>query len=290
MKSSASQSNPGNEQQVWLVTGASRGLGRALVQAVLDRGHVVMAGVRNPASVEPFQAAPGRLELVELDVTSEHQPAEAVHMAVERFGRLDVVVNNAGAGLLGAVEETTPAQAAALVDLNLLGPLRIIRAALPEMRARSAGTVVNISSLGGFAGSAGNGVYGATKFALEGLSEALAAEVAPLGIRVLVIEPGFFRTDFLSGESIQHAEESIEAYDSIINRDTTRMDGLQPGDPAKAAAAIADAVMADAPPFRLPLGVDALERVETKLRRVSEELETWRTVSMSTGFDTGSHD
>lgn len=151
--------------------------------------------------------------------------------------------------------------------------LWVIRAALPEMRARRAGTVVSISSLGGFAGSAGNGVYGATKFALEGLSEALAAEVAPLGIRVLVIEPGFFRTHFLSGESIQHAEESIEAYDSIINRDTTRMDGLQPGDPAKAAAAIADAVMADAPPFRLPLGVDALERVETKLRRVSEN---WR--------------
>lgn len=290
MKPLTSQANAGNGQQVWLVTGASRGLGRALVQTVLDRGHIVVAGVRNPASVESFQAAPGRIELVELDVTSEHQPAEAVRVAIERFGRLDIVVNNAGAGLLGAVEETTPAQAAALFDLNLLGPLRIIRAALPEMRVRGAGTVVNISSLGGFAGSAGNGAYGATKFALEGLSEALAAEVAPLGIRVLVIEPGFFRTDFLSGESIRHTEESIEAYDSIINRDMTRMDGQQPGDPAKAAAAIVDAVMADAPPFRLPLGVDALERVETKLRQVSEELETWRTVSMSTGFHTEPHD
>lgn len=274
-------------QQAWLVAGASRGLGRALVQELLDQGHLVVAGVRDPASVDPFQAPPGHLELVELDVTSESQPDEAVRFAVERFGRLDTIVNKAGAGLLGAVEETTRAEAAGLIDLSLLGPLRPIRAALPVMRARGAGTVVNISSLGGFAGSASNGVYGASKFALEGLSEALAAEVGPLGIQVLVVEPGYFRTDFLSGVSIRHAEHTIEEYDPIINRDITRMNGQQPGDPAKAAAAIIDAVMAEAPPFRLPpLGHDALERVETKLRRVSEELETWRAVGMSTGFPT----
>lgn len=290
MNTSASQNETKPEQQVWLITGASRGLGRALTHEVLNQGHIVVAGVRDPASVEPFETQTGHLELVELDVTSETQPAEAVRLAVERFGRLDTVVNNAGAGLVGAVEETSPAETAGLMDLNLLGPLRLIRAALPVMRARSAGTVVNISSLGGFAGSPGNGAYGATKFALEGLSEALAAEVGPLGIRVLVVEPGFFRTDFLSGESIRHAEVTIEEYDPIINRGVTRMDGQQPGDPAKAATAIVDAVMAEAPPFRLPLGHDALERVETKQRRVSEELETWRTLSMSTGFPTASHD
>lgn len=290
MNSSIPQHEAKPGQQVWLVTGASRGLGRTLVQEALNQGHLVVAGVRDPASVDPFDAPPDRVELVQLDVTSESQPAEAVRVAVERFGRLDTVVNNAGAGLLGAVEETTPAQATALVDLNLLGPLRLIRAALPVMRARGTGTVVNISSLGGFAGSAGNGVYGATKFALEGLSEALAAEVGPLGIRVIVVEPGFFRTDFLSGESVRHAQETIQDYDSILNRDVTRMDGQQPGDPAKAAAAIVAAVTSEEPPFRLPLGHDAIERVETKLRRVSEELEIWRSVSMSTGFSATSHD
>lgn len=288
MNSTTPQNDDTTGQQVWLITGASRGLGRTLAQEALDQGHLVVAGVRDPASTDPFDGPPDRWKLVELDVTSESQPAEAVRIAVESFGRLDTVVNNAGAGLLGAVEETTPAQAAALMDLNLVGPLRLIRAALPGMRARGTGTVVNISSLGGFAGSAGNGVYGATKFALEGLSEALSAEVAPWGIRVLVIEPGFFRTDFLSGESIRHAEETIADYDAILNRSVTRMDGQQPGDPAKAAAAIVEAVTADKPPFRLPLGHDAIDRVETKLRFVSDELETWRSVSMSTGFASSS--
>lgn len=277
-------------QQVWLVTGASRGLGHALVQEALDRGHLVVAGVRNTTLVEPFNSPSGHLEIVELDVTSETQPEDVVRFTIERFGRLDIVVNNAGSGLLGAVEETSPAQAADLINLNVLGPLRLIRAALPGMRAQGAGTVVNISSLGGFAGSAGNGVYCATKFALEGMSEALAEEAGPLGIRVLVIEPGFFRTGFLSGESIRHAEDTIADYDSTINREVTRLDGQQPGDPAKGAAVIFDAVMAENPPFRLPLGHDAIERVETKQRHVSEELETWRAVSTSTGISTPTHD
>ena len=223
-----------------------------------------------------------------LDVTSEEQARAAVESAVERFGRIDVLVNNAGRGLLGAVEEATDADVRAVYETNVFGLLAVTRAALPQLRQQRSGRIVNMSSMGGFSQGPGWGVYGSTKFAVEGLSEALGAELAPLGIGVTIVEPGAFRTDFLDGTSLQHVSRVIDDYDGNVGRMrgwAASSNGAQPGDPAKAAVAIVDAVTAAEPPTRLQLGADAVARVEQKLSHVAAETERWRTVALSTAHD-----
>ncbi|MFC7582669.1 SDR family NAD(P)-dependent oxidoreductase [Nonomuraea antimicrobica] len=203
------------------------------------------------------------------------------------FGRIDVVVNNAGYGLVGAVEEVSDKAARDLFDVNVFGVLNTLRATLPTLRAQRSGHVLNISSVAGFATAPSSGLYGATKFALEGISEALHGELAPLGVRVTIVEPGGFRTDFLNGASLQVQPASIADYDAGAGPTRAAVaanDGRQPGDPAKAATAIVDVVAADHPPLRLQLGADAVERVTAKLDLVRHELDRWRPIALSTGF------
>lgn len=275
--------------RTWFVTGAGRGLGYEIARCALERGDAVVAAGRDLDRVDAaYSSAPGhpdRVLPVALDVTDEAQAARAVDAAVERFGRIDVLVNNAGRGLLGAVEEADAAEVASVFDTNVFGLLNVTRAVLPHMRAARSGHVVNISSMGGFAQVAGWGVYGATKFAVEGLSESLRAELAPLGIAVTIVEPGGFPTDFLAGSSLHTTARQIEDYAPTageVRRVSLQSNGHQRNDPAKGAAAIVEAVTAPNPPSRLQVGPDAVEMVERKLEFVRAELETWRALASST--------
>src|SRR6266536_2789639 len=267
---------------VWFVTGASRGLGAAMTREALSRGHQVAATARDADAVR--RDSPDVLALA-VDVTDERQINAAVEATVERFGRIDVLVNNAGRGQVGAVEEVSDAAARALFDLNVFGVLNVLRAGLPILRAQRSGHVINIGSVGGFATAPGVGLYGATKFALEGLSEALRGELAPLGINVTVIEPGGFRTDFLDSSSLQIEPTVIADYaeSAGATRETiVTYNHVQRGDPARAAAAIVDVTEIDEPPLRLQLGADSIERIEAKLDLVRRELDQWRSVALST--------
>ncbi|MEV7414784.1 SDR family NAD(P)-dependent oxidoreductase [Streptomyces sp. NPDC089919] len=232
-----------------------------------------------------YPAPPQGLLAVDADVTEPGQLAAAVEAGLAEFGRIDVVVNNAGHGLVGAVEETSDEAVRALFDVNVFGVLNTLRATLPTLRAQRSGHVVNIGSVGGFATAPGVGLYGASKFALEGISEALHAELAPLGVHVTVVEPGGFRTDFLSGASLRVEPAAIADYAAgagPVREALARSDGHQPGDPAKAAKAVVDLVGLDRPPLRLQLGADAVERIEAKLATVRRELDTWRPVALAT--------
>jgi NAD(P)-dependent dehydrogenase (short-subunit alcohol dehydrogenase family) len=270
---------------VWFVTGASRGLGAAITREALSRGHQVAATARDVDVVRrAFPDSPDVLVLA-VDVTDERQINAAVEATVERFGRIDVLVNNAGRGQVGAVEEVSDAAARALFDLNVFGVLNVLRAGLPTLRAQRSGHVINIGSVGGFATTPGVGLYGATKFALEGLSEALRGELAPLGIDVTVVEPGGFRTDFLDSSSLQIEPTVIADYaeSAGATRETiVTYNHVQRGDPARAAAAIVDITEIDEPPLRLQLGADSIERIEAKLDLVRRELDHWRSVALST--------
>jgi NAD(P)-dependent dehydrogenase (short-subunit alcohol dehydrogenase family) len=274
----------------WLVTGASRGLGAQIAQEALDAGHCVIATARRPEEVRArFAAAdPGQLTPAALDVTDAAAALAVAKIAEERFGGVDVLVNNAGRGLLGAVEEVSDSEARAVYDTNVFGLMNVLRAVLPGMRARRSGHVFNISSVGGFTTGTGWGVYGSTKFAAEGLSEALAQELAPLGIRVTIVEPGYFRTDFLDSSSLHRAAAVLDDYaDSAgrVREVATSRNHDQPGDPAKAARAIVELAASAEPPLRMQLGRDSVERVEAKLRSVQTELDQWRAVALSTDHD-----
>lgn len=269
---------------VWFITGAGRGLGAAIVRQVLARGDQVVAASRRPEAARGLTEG-AHLLSVRLDVTSENDAVAAVDEAVDRFGRIDFLVNNAGRSLLGAVEEATASEVEEVFATNLFGVLAVTRAVLPIMRRQSSGAIVNIGSMGGFAQSPGWGVYGATKFALEGLSEALAAEVQPLGIRVTIVEPGSFRTDFLDSASLRFASTTIADYAATVDpvRAASRSrSGSQANDPDLGAAAIVRAVTAETPPFRLPLGRDAVSTIERKVEAVGLELNRWRSISEST--------
>jgi len=271
---------------VWFVTGASRGLGAEIVREALARGHNVVATARDADAVRRAHPdEPAGLLAVTADVTNPEQLQAAVDAALARFGRIDVVVNNAGYGLVGAVEEVSDKAARALFDVNVFGVLNTLRATLPALRAQRSGHVLNISSVGGFATAPGVGLYGATKFAVEGISEALHGELAPLGVRVTIVEPGGFRTDFLNGASLQVEPASIADYTAgagPVRESMAANDGRQAGDPAKAAAAILDVTEIDQPPLRLQLGADAIARIEGKLDLVRRELGEWRHVALST--------
>jgi len=264
---------------VWFVTGASRGLGAEIARVALAAGHEVVATARDRMAIPAASLA------LALDVTDKAQAAAAVEAAVARFGRIDVLVNNAGHGLLGAVEETSDEEVRAVFETNVFGLLNVTRAVLPVMRHQRAGHVLNMSSVGGFTQGAGWGVYGATKFAVEGLSEALHFELAPLGVHVTVVEPGLFRTDFLDPSSLRLTEAEIGDYAGTagtMRGGAASWNHSQPGDPAKAAAVLLEVVASPNPPTRIQLGADSVARVEDKLRIVREELATWRARSLST--------
>ena len=277
----------------WLITGAARGLGFEMAREVLRRGGRVAAAVRNPdMAIDALRGAasgPDRLFVIPINLEDASSVNSAVERASAHFGGLDVLVNNAGYGLLGAVEEAADDEVEAVFRVNVFGPHRLIRSALPVLRKSAAARVVNISSLGGFAASAGWGIYNATKFALEGLSEALAIEGASFGLRVVIVEPGAFRTGFLTASSMRRARRMIDQYTATVGRTRTvaeQRNGQQRGDPVAAARVIVNAVLLAEPPLRLVLGADAIERVETKLESVRRDVEAWRAQSISTGYPT----
>ncbi|NYH24385.1 oxidoreductase [Paraburkholderia bryophila] len=274
-------------KRVWLITGAARGIGALIAEAALADGNAVVAAGRNvSAIVERLGDTPALLP-VALDVTDEAQAKAAVQAAVEKFGRVDVLVNNAGFGLLGAVEESADKDIRRMYDTNVFGLLNVTRAVLPVMRAQRAGHVINISSIGGYRAAAGFGVYSSTKFAVEGITEAMHAELKPLGIHATVVEPGYFRTDFLDASSLVVAPQVIDDYDETsgaVRRRATQMNHNQPGDPKKLAAAMVALVDADTPPLRLPLGNDTLAAIAAKNAYVAQEMDAWKTLSASTDF------
>jgi NAD(P)-dependent dehydrogenase (short-subunit alcohol dehydrogenase family) len=274
--------------RVWFITGASRGFGRALSEAVLARGDRLVATARGAEFVAEFGERHPEALALRLDVTDREQAHAAIAAAVERFGRLDVIVNNAGYGQFGAVEEQTEEELRRQFEVNLFGVLNVTRAALPQLRAQRRGHVVQMSSLNGIEGLVGGGSYCATKFAVEGLSESLAAEVAHLGITVTIVEPGPHRTEFAGEESARLAAPIEDYAESVgaAREAFADMDGTQPGDPHRAALAIIAAVDADDPPLRLPLGEMALANIRTKLEGQLEELEAWRDLSESSDLVT----
>lgn len=271
----------------WLITGCSTGLGRDLARAVLEHGHAAAITARDPGSVQELvDAFPDNAIAVALDVTDPAQVAEAVRAAEERFGAIDVLVNNAGYGYRAAVEEGEVDAVAQLFATNFFGAVAMTKAVLPGMRARLSGAVVNISSIGAQICPPGSGYYAASKAALEAVSASLGQEVGPLGITVTVVEPGGFRTDF-AGRSLQQAAEPIRDYAETAGRRRKEHDtahGTQPGDPAKAAAAIIAAVESAEPPSLLVLGRDALDGYRGTLDAKRQVLDAWERTSLSTGF------
>jgi NAD(P)-dependent dehydrogenase (short-subunit alcohol dehydrogenase family) len=275
------------DKKVWFVTGAGRGMGVDIAKAALAAGHAVVATARNTGTVTAALGQDDDLLAVKLDVTDPADAQAAVHAAVDRFGRIDVLVNNAGYGLLGAVEETSARELEQLYATNVFGLVAVTRAVLPAMRRQRSGHVINMSSVGGYQSGAGFGVYCSTKFAVEGLSEALAAELKPLGIYVSVVEPGYFRTDFLDQSSLVRTERTIDDYAETVGALRGRvgsMNHAQPGDPSKLAKAMISLADTKQPPLRLALGSDTVAAIEAKNAHVAEELAAFRALSLSTDF------
>jgi NAD(P)-dependent dehydrogenase (short-subunit alcohol dehydrogenase family) len=273
--------------RVWFVTGASSGFGRAISQAVVDRGHRLVAATRTRgAAQELVDQHPDRSLAITLDVTDAAASRAAFSEAIARFGRVDVVVNNAGYGHVGAVEELTDAELRQQLEVNLFGVINVTRAALPHLRRQRSGHFVQMSSLNGVEGLAGGGYYAASKFAIEGLSESLADEVAPLGIRVTIVEPGPHRTRFANERSAPRARPISDYADSVgkTREIVGQLDGNQPGDPIRAADAILRAVESDDPPLRLPLGQMALDNIRARLAAQLQELEAWAELSAGSDF------
>jgi NAD(P)-dependent dehydrogenase (short-subunit alcohol dehydrogenase family) len=269
----------------WLITGVSSGLGRALADEALSCGDVVVGTVRRPEDAEELTSHEDAHAIV-LDVTAG--PAAVQHAfdaAVAMAGHVDVVVNNAGYGLVGAVEEVSDEEARRQMDTNFFGPLHLTQAALPHFRARGSGWFVGISSVAGIVGWAGNGLYSASKFALEGLYEALRREVAGHGIKVLLVEPGAFRTDW-SGRSLVTAAVALPEYADVVATRSwpSTVSGTEAGDPAAVARAVIAALEADQPPVRLALGPDAVAVAQRALQDRTRDLDGWRAVSLATGF------
>ena len=283
----SSSSSSSSFPRIWLVTGASRGIGARIAEAALAQGDAVVATSRSADSVTERLGSSDALLPLALDVTDEAQARNAVGAALERFGRIDVLVNNAGYGLLGAVEEATADEVRRLYETNVFGLLNVTRAVLPAMRARRAGHVINISSLGGVRSSAGFGVYCSTKFAVEGITEALHAELAPLGIHATVVEPGYFRTEFLDTASLSVSPLVLEDYAEsagAVREAARRINLNQPGDPVRLAQAVMQLVASPTPPLRLPLGTDTLQTIADKHALVEKETAAWRDLAASTDF------
>ena len=284
----AAKTTPGGK--VWLITGAAVGLGRELAEHLLATGARVVATSRK---LEPLRELatryPATLLVTPMDVTDQHQVEAAVTAVVKRFGRIDVLVNNAGYGMAGAVEESAEGEYRPLFETNVFGLIRVTQAVLPQMRKQRSGHVVNLSSIGGLVSTPGFGMYNATKFAVEGLSEALAQELKPLGIKVTIVEPGPFRTKFL-GRPGTLAACRIADYDETAGRMReyfVEQDGKQPGDPRKAAEAMVKAVEAEHPPLHLLLGKVTLARLKGKLDALEHDVATWEETTRSADFPEG---
>ncbi|BEU25642.1 oxidoreductase [Paraburkholderia caribensis] len=271
----------------WLITGCSSGFGRTLASAVLARGENVVLTARDTSSLADLvDKYSDHAIAVNLDVTKPGDPARAITQAEETFGSLDVLVNNAGFGLIGAVEETSPDEYRPLFETNVFGLIEMTRAALPALRRSKRARIVQFSSTLGMCGRAGFGLYSASKFAVEGLSEALSAEVEPLGISVTLVEPGAFRTDFL-GRSIATAAQRIDAYAETagaVRAGISRNDGTQAGDPQRGVDVIIRAVDSERPPLRLALGADAYRNNRGKIARAIEDYNSWEAEAVDTAF------
>lgn len=273
--------------KTWLITGASRGFGAVIAAHALARGDQVVATARDPQNVRDRFGQRDDLLALALDVTDDAAIAAAVTDAIARFGKIDVLVNNAGFGLIAAIEEASSAEIERLYRTNVFGLIAVTRAVLPHMRKARSGRILNMSSMGGHRGSAGFGIYASTKFAVEGLSEALNAEVSPLGIHVTAIEPGYFRTDFLDGSSLTLGAGRIEDYEATVGKVralAAQRNHNQPGDPDKLAQVLMNLVETPDPPVRLPLGSDTVAVIEAKHAGDAKILEVWRSVSTSTDF------
>ena len=272
--------------RIWLITGISRGFGRELAEALLVRGDTVIGTTRN-GSVD-IPRGKGRLDVLPLDVTDAQAVTAAVAAAFQLHGRIDVIVNNAGYGLLSSVEEATDEEIEHVFAVNFHGTRRVIQAALPRLRAQRSGHIINITSMAAVAPNPGSGYYAAAKMAVEGISQSLAREVAPLGLRVTLVEPSAFRTDFLSEHSIRRNATRLQDYAATAGAAHERlasMAGKQPGDPARAAAAIIQAVESPEPPLHLVLGSDAYHRTRQMLAAFSADLENWKAVSIAADYD-----
>lgn len=273
--------------KVFLITGCSSGFGKVLAEAVLARGDKLIATARHPDSLSDLvERYPDTARSTALDVTKPGDAAAAIALAEKTFGGLDVLVNNAGYGFMGAIEEATPDEYRPLYETNVFGLIETTRAALPTLR-KTGGCIVNLSSVAGIAGHAGSGYYSGTKFAVEGLSEALAEEVKPFGISVIIVEPGPFRTQFL-GSSINAAKVELPEYDETAGKARAYRDsdnGKQAGDPGKAVAVILKAIDADAPPLHLPLGERAYAAARSKFAAFKKDMDAWEADAIATSFD-----
>ena len=277
-----------NTQQIWFVTGASKGLGLAQVQELLQSGHAVAATSRELSSLTGAVSEETDDFLpLEMDLSDEQSVASAIAQTVAKWGRLDVLVNNAGYGQLGTLEELSDAEARANFEVNVFGLLNVTRAAMPQLRAQGSGHIFNIASIAGYNGGfAGWGVYCATKFAVAGLSESLAAEAAPFGVKVTIVYPGYFRTEFLDSGSLNLAKNPIAAYKSARESETFHesVKGNQPGDPVKAARVLIEVAAQNDPPLHLFLGADSYGMARTKIEQVQSDLDACEKMATSTDF------
>jgi NAD(P)-dependent dehydrogenase (short-subunit alcohol dehydrogenase family) len=280
-------------KKIWFITGAGRGMGVDIAKAALAAGNAVVASGRNPERVSAALGVHDDLLVVKLDVTDPADAKDAARAAVDRFGRIDVLVNNAGNFYAGFFEELSPQDFRAQVETLLFGPLNVTRAVLPVLRAQRSGLVIAISSTAGLVGGEFNSAYAAAKFAVEGWIESLAPEVAPFGIRTMVVEPGFFRTELLSPESTSYAEPSIDDYAERTNQTVAAwnaMNGQQGGDPAKLANALVQLAGQDEPPLRWVAGADAIATVEHKAKDLLAQADAYRELSSSLAYsDTADH-
>lgn len=267
-------------QKVWFVTGASKGFGLEIVKSVLASGDKVIATVRNNAAgLQEELGNPAELLVVAMDVVKEAEVNRAVKDGIDRFGQLDVVVNNAGSGIVAAIEEASDEEARRQYDTNVFGLLNVVRSVLPYLRARKAGHIINISSLFGYGALPAWALYGSTKYAVEGISEGLALELAPFHINVTALAPGLFRTQFLNAQSYAQSANTIKDYDDTtvgqIKNVTDSLHGNQPGDPAKLAKVVVELAAVENPPVHLPVGVDSLQTYRTNRDKISAEIEAW---------------
>ena len=270
-------------EKVWLITGCSTGFGRELAKYILSQGYKAAVAARNTDDVKDIIAGhENNAVAIKLDVTKKEEIKEAVEKTIQKFGRIDVLVNNAGIGYFGAIEESEDAAVRNMFDINVFGLANMIQETLPVMRAQKSGHIVNIASIGGLVGFPAVGFYNATKFAVDGLSESLAKETAPLGIKVTIVAPSGFRTDW-AGRSANNSPVVIDDYATTAGKNKTDIRGYsgnQPGDPARAAQAIVKAVEAENPPMRLLLGAGALKGARIKLEQLKKDFDTWEETTL----------
>jgi NAD(P)-dependent dehydrogenase (short-subunit alcohol dehydrogenase family) len=277
-----------NNQKVWFVTGASKGLGLSLVKQLLNKGYNVAATSRNVADLEGAVGKSESFLPLAVNITDEKSVTDAISQTISLFGKIDVVVNNAGYGLVGGLEELSDAEARANFDVNVFGSLNVIRAAMPHLREQKSGHIFNISSIGGFTGNfPGFGIYCATKFAVQGFTESLAAEIKSFGVKATIVSPGYFRTNFLAADSLAVPKNEIQAYKEVREVQAAHqhdIDGNQAGDPEKGVAAIITVAEAAEAPMHLFLGQDAYDIAYKKMDDVKHDLEAWKELSTNTGF------